>query len=103
MASRGLLLLFLSLSFFLILCFANLDDPSRLVEEQGYLKREHSLGKPYQGRGMEVNYDLCSIVLYIIDYIRFLSGSSEEQQLFQMSIYASLQIVRAREGAYGIQ
>ena len=49
MATR--LLLLLSLFF---CCYADFNDPERIAEEQGYLVREHSLGRPFQGRGTEV-------------------------------------------------
>ncbi len=45
------LLLLLSLFF---CCYADFNDPDRIAEEQGYLVREHSLGRPFQGRGTEV-------------------------------------------------
>ena len=37
----------------------DVKDPKRMAEEDGYFKREHSLARPYQGRGMEVGED-CS-------------------------------------------
>ena len=49
MAIRIALLLWLC-----VCCFANIDNPDIIAEEQGYLTREHSLGRPFQGRGTEV-------------------------------------------------
>lgn len=37
-----------------VYCCAEYVDPDRIAEESGYLKREHSLGRPFQGRGTEV-------------------------------------------------
>ena len=52
MATKLMLLLLL-----FVHCYADIaeyDDPERIAEEQGYMKREHSLGRPFQGRGTEV-------------------------------------------------
>ena len=38
-----------------VYCKGDFEDPDRIAEEQGYLVREHSLGRPFQGRGTEVN------------------------------------------------
>ena len=53
MATRVALLLWLC-----CYCYADFNDPERLAEEQGYFLREHSLGRPFQGRGTEVNVRL---------------------------------------------
>ena len=56
-------ILFLLSSLFLAYCME--IDPERVAEEQGYLKREHSLGRPFQGRGTEVvHFTIVSIYIF---------------------------------------
>ena len=52
--------------FFVLLpaALGDIKDPKRMADEDGYFKREHSLVRPYQGRGMEVGEGFASNSLF---------------------------------------